>query len=319
MLRDANALLLLEDGTVFEGRGGRSRHALRRGGVQHLDDRLPGGADRPLLPRPDRGHDPAAHRQLRHGRREPPSPAGPGSRGSSPAASPRGRRATSSEGDLPGLPAAPRRAGARRHRHPRRWCGACASAARCAACSPPSARDVAALAAEVRDFPAMTGRALVDEVTCAEPRTSSPADRAPSAATSRSTTSASRANILRSLADARRAPARCCRRGRRPRRCLALGVDGVVLSNGPGDPEPLTDDHRERCATLVDAGVPVFGICLGHQLLGLALGGAHLQAQVRPPRRQPAGARPARPARWRSPARTTASRSTPTRCPPAAA
>jgi carbamoyl-phosphate synthase small subunit len=46
----------------------------------------------------------------------------------------------------------------------------------------------------------------------------------------------------------------------------------VVLSNGPGDPEPLTG-IIENVRELVDARMPVFGICLGHQLLGLALGG----------------------------------------------
>jgi carbamoyl-phosphate synthase small subunit len=52
---------------------------------------------------------------------------------------------------------------------------------------------------------------------------------------------------------------------------LALQPDGVFLSNGPGDPEPL-----ERQAVQVKkliGRVPVFGICLGHQILGLALGG----------------------------------------------
>jgi carbamoyl-phosphate synthase small subunit len=52
---------------------------------------------------------------------------------------------------------------------------------------------------------------------------------------------------------------------------LAMKPDGVFLSNGPGDPEPCTyaiEAIREFCTT----GIPVFGICLGHQLLGLASG-----------------------------------------------
>jgi carbamoyl-phosphate synthase small subunit len=52
---------------------------------------------------------------------------------------------------------------------------------------------------------------------------------------------------------------------------LALKPDGVFLSNGPGDPEPC--DYAIRAvADLVAAGVPTFGICLGHQLLALASG-----------------------------------------------
>lgn len=52
---------------------------------------------------------------------------------------------------------------------------------------------------------------------------------------------------------------------------LALRPDGVFLSNGPGDPEPC--DYAIRAIReLLDAEMPLFGICLGHQLLGLACG-----------------------------------------------
>ena len=52
---------------------------------------------------------------------------------------------------------------------------------------------------------------------------------------------------------------------------LALGPDGIFLSNGPGDPEPC-DYAIEAIQEFLDTGIPVFGICLGHQLLGLAAG-----------------------------------------------
>ena len=52
---------------------------------------------------------------------------------------------------------------------------------------------------------------------------------------------------------------------------LALNPDGVFLSNGPGDPEPC-DYAIEAIQEIVESGVPTFGICLGHQLLGLASG-----------------------------------------------
>ncbi|MDR1686825.1 MAG: glutamine-hydrolyzing carbamoyl-phosphate synthase small subunit [Desulfovibrio sp.] len=52
---------------------------------------------------------------------------------------------------------------------------------------------------------------------------------------------------------------------------LALGPDGVLLSNGPGDPEPCS--YAVECIRGLLGRLPVFGICLGHQLLGLALGG----------------------------------------------
>lgn len=52
---------------------------------------------------------------------------------------------------------------------------------------------------------------------------------------------------------------------------LALKPDGVFLSNGPGDPEPLEQQSSEIRKLI--GKTPIFGICLGHQLLGLALGG----------------------------------------------
>jgi carbamoyl-phosphate synthase small subunit len=52
---------------------------------------------------------------------------------------------------------------------------------------------------------------------------------------------------------------------------MALMPDGVFLSNGPGDPEPVT--YAQRNIQKLMGRVPIFGICLGHQLIGLALGG----------------------------------------------
>ena len=79
-------------------------------------------------------------------------------------------------------------------------------------------------------------------------------------------------NILRMLAE------RGCRLTVVPaqtpaREVMALQPDGVFLSNGPGDPEPC-DYAIAAIRELLDAGIPLFGICLGHQLLGLA-SGAH--------------------------------------------
>jgi carbamoyl-phosphate synthase small subunit len=129
--------------------------------------------------------------------------------------------------------------------------------------------DAGALAAELADFPTMAGRALVDEVTCAA------AYEMPAAGEERRHLAVYdfgvKTNILRSLT--RRGARLTVLPARTPAaEVLALGVDGVVLSNGPGDPEPLTA-IVDNVRALVAAEVPVFGICLGHQLLGLALGG----------------------------------------------
>ena len=77
-------------------------------------------------------------------------------------------------------------------------------------------------------------------------------------------------NILRNLAD------RGCKVTVLPatataKDALALKPDGVFLSNGPGDPEPC-DYAIKAIREIVASGTPVFGICLGHQLLGLAAG-----------------------------------------------
>ena len=77
-------------------------------------------------------------------------------------------------------------------------------------------------------------------------------------------------NILRKLA------ARGCRITVLPaqtsaRDALAIKPDGIFLSNGPGDPEPC-DYAIKAIGEFLDSGIPIFGICLGHQLLALASG-----------------------------------------------
>jgi carbamoyl-phosphate synthase small subunit len=85
-------------------------------------------------------------------------------------------------------------------------------------------------------------------------------------------------NILRLLAD------RGCRLTVVPAQTSAeevqkLNPDGVFLSNGPGDPEPC-DYAIEATRAFLDKKLPVFGICLGHQIMGLALGGKTLKMKT---------------------------------------
>ena len=82
-------------------------------------------------------------------------------------------------------------------------------------------------------------------------------------------------NILRNLAE------RGCKVTVLPatataKEALALEPDGVFLSNGPGDPEPC-GYAIQAIREIMDSGTPVFGICLGHQLLGLAAGAKTLK------------------------------------------
>jgi carbamoyl-phosphate synthase small subunit len=79
-----------------------------------------------------------------------------------------------------------------------------------------------------------------------------------------------KSNILRMLVD------RGCRLTVVPAQTpasevLAMNPDGIFLSNGPGDPEPC-DYAISAVQTILETEIPVFGICLGHQLLGLASG-----------------------------------------------
>jgi carbamoyl-phosphate synthase small subunit len=78
-------------------------------------------------------------------------------------------------------------------------------------------------------------------------------------------------NILRALVDVgaevRIVPARTT-----ADEVLALKPDGVLLSNGPGDPAATGEYAVPEIKKLVASGVPVFGICLGHQMLAIALG-----------------------------------------------
>ena len=57
---------------------------------------------------------------------------------------------------------------------------------------------------------------------------------------------------------------------------LALNPDGIFLSNGPGDPEPC-DYAITAVKTLIESGIPTFGICLGHQIMALASGAKTLK------------------------------------------
>lgn len=145
-----------------------------------------------------------------------------------------------------------------------------------------SALDIKALVDRAQSIPPMEGSDLVRDVTTAAPFDWPEEDPdefgiAPARRASRRVKIAAydfgmKWNILRRLSahgcDVRVYPATTPAAD-----LLAAGPDGVFLSNGPGDPAPLAY-AIDNAKALVAAGVPTFGICLGHQILGLAMGGS---------------------------------------------
>jgi carbamoyl-phosphate synthase small subunit len=147
-------------------------------------------------------------------------------------------------------------------------------------CLSSSERDAATLVDRARSSPPMLGLALADRVTCTAPYRWTAAGPLPGAAAGDAHDPRPLAvvmdfgvkwNILRRL-DAAGFQVYVVPARTRARDVLALDPDGVVLSNGPGDPEPL--DFAIEAARELAHTLPTLGICLGHQLLGQAFGAA---------------------------------------------
>jgi carbamoyl-phosphate synthase small subunit len=133
--------------------------------------------------------------------------------------------------------------------------------------------------ADARAFPGLKGMDLACKVTCSEAQSWEQGSWRLDSGYTRPDTKRFKVvaydfgvkhNILRLLAD------RGCAVTRVPAKTpagevLAMQPDGIFLSNGPGDPEPC-DYAIGAIRELLDTGLPIFGICLGHQLLGLASG-----------------------------------------------
>jgi carbamoyl-phosphate synthase small subunit len=141
--------------------------------------------------------------------------------------------------------------------------------------------DMAAIERAISECPDMKGRELAATVTSAKPYEwteglwkLTPSPKAPTAPLHHvvAIDYGEKLNILRSLAE------RGCKVTVVPAQTsaeviLAYNPDGIFLSNGPGDPAATGVYAVPVLQKLINSGIPVFGICLGHQLLGLALGG----------------------------------------------
>ena len=149
-----------------------------------------------------------------------------------------------------------------------------------------AAEDTDAAIAAARSFPGLAGADLAREVSATESYSWSEGSWQSAVGYSQPATESlqlhvvaydygCKRNILRMLAD------RGCRITVVPAttpasEVLALHPDGVFLSNGPGDPEPC-DYAITAIAALLETDIPLFGICLGHQLLALASGARTLK------------------------------------------
>jgi carbamoyl-phosphate synthase small subunit len=141
--------------------------------------------------------------------------------------------------------------------------------------------DARELVERARQAPSMAGLDLATRVTTAEPyewtqpvAPCSPSDRVPSAAEPCCHVVAYdygiKRNILRRLVQVG-ARVTVVPASTSAEDVLALNPDGVFLSNGPGDPEPL--EYQAKQVRKLIGKKPIFGICLGQQVLGLAVGG----------------------------------------------
>ncbi|MBU6373569.1 MAG: glutamine-hydrolyzing carbamoyl-phosphate synthase small subunit [Alphaproteobacteria bacterium] len=140
--------------------------------------------------------------------------------------------------------------------------------------------DIAGLKAKAAAWPGLVGMDLAKEVTTAqsyvvaETRWQWPAGVQPLADPEFDVVVFDygvKRNILRALGDVG-ARAHVLPAAATAEEALARKPHGVLLSNGPGDPAATGAYAGKEIRKIVDSGVPVFGICLGHQMLGLALG-----------------------------------------------
>ncbi|HEX8232899.1 MAG TPA: glutamine-hydrolyzing carbamoyl-phosphate synthase small subunit [Caulobacteraceae bacterium] len=146
--------------------------------------------------------------------------------------------------------------------------------------SPDGAFDLGALVAQAREWSGLEGLDLAREATCLQPFTFEEglwawpqgyAKDAPPKYEVVVLDYGIKRNILRALTSVG-ARATVLPASATAEEVLARNPDGVVLSNGPGDPAATGEYAVPEIKKLVDSGKPVFGICLGHQMLARALG-----------------------------------------------